>query len=285
MRSFRQLVLDLFEPAPARESSAAQAASAQSDPIVMPGGLPPLRFAHPRANRQTHLCNVQVAYEFKRGRRRTIGMQVGADGLEVSAPRWVPLVEVEAALQEKGAWIVRKLDEMRERSRRLEDSRIHWGDGVSLPYLGESLRVVLDPGAGSFAMQDQPLRELRIALPQGALPEQIRDAVQAWLMRQARDFFTQRLEHFAPRLGVRWTKLSLSSANTRWGSAGADGAIRLNWRLIHFRQELIDYVVAHELSHLRVMNHSPQFWDTLASVVPEHSSLRRQLRDDALPRW
>ena len=285
MRSFMQLVLDLFEPAQTRESAAPAPTNAQPSVVAPADGLPPARFAHPRANRQTRLYDAQVAYEFRRGRRRTIGMQVGAEGLVVSAPRWVPLAEVEAALQEKAAWIVRKLDEMRERSQRLEQSRIRWCDGVSLPYLGQPLRVVIDPGAGSCMLLDKPEPELRIALARSALPEQIRDLVQAWLMRQARDFFTQRLEHFAPRLGVRWTKLSLSSADTRWGSAGADGAIRLNWRLIHFRPELIDYVVAHELSHLRVMNHSPQFWDTVASVVPEHSSLRRQLRDDALPRW
>jgi predicted metal-dependent hydrolase len=84
---------------------------------------------------------------------------------------------------------------------------------------------------------------------------------------------------------VRWKKLSLSSAGTRWGSASADGSIRLNWRLVHFKMSVIDYVVAHELSHLRVMDHSPRFWDTVASVMPDYPQLRRQLKDDTLPRW
>ena len=104
-------------------------------------------------------------------------------------------------------------------------------------------------------------------------------------MRQASRVFTERMEHYAPLLGVHWKKLSLSSASTRWGTASADGGIRLNWRLIHFRLPVIDYVVAHELSHLRVMDHSPRFWDTVASVVPDYQVLRSQLRDDALPPW
>jgi predicted metal-dependent hydrolase len=126
---------------------------------------------------------------------------------------------------------------------------------------------------------------LHLGLAHTATPEQIRDAVQAWLMRQARRIFTERLDHFAPQLGVEWKKLSLSSAGTRWGSARADGSIRLNWRLLHFRMPVLDYVVAHELAHLRVMDHSPRFWDTVRTVVPDYAELRSQLRDEAVPPW
>jgi predicted metal-dependent hydrolase len=128
-------------------------------------------------------------------------------------------------------------------------------------------------------------RVLRVGLSQAATPAQIRDGVQAWLMRQAKGLFAERLDHFAALLGVRWTRLSLSNAGTRWGSAGADGSIRLNWRLVHFRPAVIDYVVAHELSHLRVMDHSPRFWDTVRTVVPNYAELRGQLKDDGLPTW
>jgi predicted metal-dependent hydrolase len=104
-------------------------------------------------------------------------------------------------------------------------------------------------------------------------------------MQQARQLFAQRLDHFASQLQVRWTKLALSSAGTRWGSARHDGSIRLNWRLIHFNMSVIDYVVAHELSHLRHMDHGPKFWDTVRSVVPDYQIQRSQLKEDALPIW
>ena len=77
----------------------------------------------------------------------------------------------------------------------------------------------------------------------------------------------------------------LWQAGTLWGTAHQDGSIRLNWRLVHFRLPVIDYVVAHELSHLRVMDHSPRFWDTVRSVVPDYAQLRGQLKDEALPPW
>ena len=262
----------------------------------------PANFRHPRANRESRLGDALVAYEFKRSKRRTIGFSVGPEGLVVSSPKWVPLYEVEAALRERADWIVRKLGESREQRERLESARIEWRDGTTIPFLGEQVIVVLDPrhrfgsiGAALVPYSTDssnhptlagiPHMTLHVALPHTASPEQIRDAVQAWLMRQAKRIFTERLNHFAPLLGVQWQKLSLSSAGTRWGSASSTGSIRLNWRLVHFKQSVLDYVVAHELSHLRVMDHSPRFWDTVRTVVPDYPALRATLKDEILPRW
>jgi predicted metal-dependent hydrolase len=246
----------------------------------------PVAFAHPQATREVRLGDAVVAYAFARARRRTIGFMVGAEGLVVRAPRWTPLSEVDAALKEKAAWILRKLQETRERAQRHDDTRIAWADGAELPFLGHTIRIQLDPEHG-FAACGAELdgQTLRVGLPHSAAQDQIRDAVLAWLMRQAQALFKQRLDHFAVALGVKWSKLSLSNAGTRWGSAKSDGSIRLHWRLVHFRPEVIDYVVAHELSHLRVMDHSPRFWDTVRSVVPDYAELRGQLKEEAIPKW
>ena len=310
MRNLLQITHDLFAPEPLPNVPPARTEPAQGATKIIATAKPvppapaaplasvmaPASFRHPRANREARLADTHVAYEFRRGKRRTIGFVVGPDGLVVSAPKWVPLYEVDAAVREKGRWIVSKLAEAQERQRKLAANRIEWKDGTTVPFLGESVIVVLDPRHGfdavgavlnsdADALPGVPRLTLHVGLPHTATPQQIRDAVQAWLMRQARRLFTERLDHFAPQLGVQWRKLSLSSAGTRWGSASADGAIRLNWRLIHFRQSVIDYVVAHELSHLRVMDHSPRFWDTVRTVVPDYARLRNALRDDALPPW
>jgi predicted metal-dependent hydrolase len=262
--------------------------------------IAPVAFTHPRANRELRLPDATVAYRFERGRRRTIGFVVGADGLVVRAPRWTPTYEVELALQEKAPWITRKLGEARERHARQEGARIEWRDGATLPYLGGVIAVQLDPSHTFTAVGAQldpaliegedvsvggSVQRLRLGLPRSATPEQIRDAVQAWLMRQAKAYFKSRLDHFAPLLQVQWKRLGLSNASTRWGSARVDGAIRLNWRLIHCTPAVVDYVVAHELSHLRVMDHSAQFWQTVESVVPDYAHLRGQLKDGAVPKW
>ena len=302
MGQFIQRVLDLFDTTPPLAGGSNLANPNKSQSLANPGrpgellsqALPLAQFAHPRASRRIALATCDVAYAFRRAKRRTIGMVIGPDGLEVSAPRWVTVGEIESTLHEKADWIVRKLVEMQEHQRRLGEARIQWCDGVVLRYLGESLRVVLDSTAAlkkNSAQLETSNDEssesfvLRIGLPTQASPEQIRDATQAWLMRRAKELFAERLDYFAPRLGVAWKRLSLSSASTRWGTASADGAIRLNWRLIHHKLDVIDYVVAHELSHLKVMDHSPQFWDTVKSVMPDYPERRRVLRDEPLAPW
>jgi predicted metal-dependent hydrolase len=302
MGQFIQRVLDLFDTIPPLAGASNLANPNKTQSLANPGrpgellsqALPLAQFAHPRASRRIALATCDVAYAFRRAKRRTIGMVIGPDGLEVSAPRWVTVGEIESTLHEKADWIVRKLVEMQEHQRRLGEARIQWRDGVVLRYLGASLQVVLDSSAAlkknsaqleTLGNESEASFVLRIGLPITASPEQIRDATQAWLMRRAKELFTERLDVFAPRLGVAWKRLSLSSASTRWGTASADGAIRLNWRLIHHKLDVIDYVVAHELSHLKVMDHSPQFWDTVKSVMPDYPERRRVLRDEPLAPW
>ena len=249
--------------------------------------------AHPRASREVRLRGHRIAYELRRARRRSIGFAVCDEGLTVSAPRWVSVAEVEAALHEKAAWILRKLAEMREYAERLRAARIDWRDGASVPFLGEPLVVVLDPRAASApsgALLAEPSallgiarRALHVGLPQLAQPARIREAVQSWLKREALRIFEERCAHFAPRLGVRVTRIALSSAATRWGSASEDGSILLNWRLVHFALPVIDYVVVHELAHLRHMDHSPRFWDVVRSVMPEYEHSRGTLSSHVLP--
>ena len=302
MQSPLQLLLDLFdEPRPAPPKVRPAPTVPTEDLESVPGEpldqlLAPTAFRHPDANREIRLGDVLVAYEFRRARRKNIGFAVGPEGLVVSAPRWVPISEVEYAVRAKRRWITNKLEAARERQDRLEAARIAWQDGAVVPYLGEQVIIVLDPRhdfreAGGVLHSDASTlpgvarHTLHIGLPHTAQASQIRDAVQAWLMRQARTLFVERLNHYAPQLGVQWRKLALSSAGTLWGTAHSDGSIRLNWRLVHFRLPVIDYVVAHELSHLRVMDHSPRFWDTVKTVVPNYSELRGQLKDEALPAW
>ena len=275
------------------ESFLARESAAGAAPVpVAPRAteLAPLQFRHPQADREVLLGEHRVGYTLRRGRRRSIGFVVSAEGLAVNAPRWVSLQNIDLAVQSKGGWILRKLQEQRERARRVEAARIEWRDGASLPFLGETVIVVLDPRvAGAVlntdaqALPGVPRLTLHVGLPHTAAPEQIRDVVQSWLQRQALRIFGERCRHFAASLNVEMTRLSLSSAQTRWGSASADGSIRLNWRLVHFGVPVIDYVVAHELAHLREMNHSAAFWDVVRSVVPDYRALRNTLKDVPVP--
>lgn len=265
--SLTQLALDFFTgPDPEPSTSLADAHQAAG----------PAGHVHPGANRHALLHGVTVSYRFERSRRKSIGLTVGPEGLVVRAPAWVPLREVDAAVQERASWILAKLRLMRERAQQMPRPEQPWVDGADLPYLGSTVRLCVLQG-GVLPELPEGVQPLALQLPPAAGPAQVREAAEAWFRQQARTLFEQRLQHFAPLLGVHYRRLSLSGARTRWGSAGSDGHIRLNWRLIHLPLAQIDYVVVHELAHLRVMDHSPRFWDTVGEVMPDYKDRRRQL--------
>jgi predicted metal-dependent hydrolase len=283
MRNPLQLVLDFLSPSP-EPAPTPRVPGVVKSPAPSSSAVPlsdEVAIAHPRANRETVLEGMRVAYLFQRVRRRSIGFVVGPDGLEVRAPKWVTLKEVELGLQERGEWVLRKWAELQERQKNIR--QIEWREGASLDYLGAPIHLHLSPQNGRSELNDQ--RQLLLALPHTAEASQIRDAVQAWLMREAKILFEQRLNHFAPLMGVQWQRLSLSNAGSRWGSARVDGAIRLNWRLIHLKPEAIDYVVVHELAHLQEMNHSPAFWKVVADILPDHLERRKALQKENLANW
>jgi predicted metal-dependent hydrolase len=263
-----------------------------------PPGEPLVRrpdvFQHPQANRHTQLHGQAVAYVLKRAARRTLGLTIRAEGLVVHAPLRVSLTEIDALVQHKAGWILRKFEAVAQRQPRVERAVRTWADGESLPWLGGRITLhrgaVLGADTGRVGVRGRDAvwldgEVLWVQLPPAASTPQVRDSVQAWMERQALAHFTQRLHHFAPQLGVQWRVLKLSNAGTRWGSAKADGSIRLHWRLMEFDTAQIDYVVVHELSHLRHMNHSAQFWATVGGILPGYADVQRQLRRQTLLPW
>lgn len=271
-----------------RRADAAQGSSSRAQPpadaalqLTLPlfdlqSAAPPPPPRAPAGMRSAMLCEQPVLYELRRSRRRTIGFVIDDRGLRVTAPRWVPIGEIERALQEKARWILRKLVEWRAHAARRERVTIRWQHGATLRYLGATLTLSLDARARGVARDGELLR---IGLPPHAGEEQLRDRVHAWLQARAREVFAERIPVFAARLGRSPSRWALSSARTRWGSCTPDGAIRLNWRLVHFPLEIVDYVIAHELAHLRELNHGPRFWSTVGELFPDFERARAWLRD------
>ncbi|GAB2455615.1 hypothetical protein GCM10027082_02720 [Comamonas humi] len=297
MQRLIQLALDLWErstPVAPRLAPVPPAVVEEVQPLA--SVLLPQSFEHPQASRAILVGDVHIGYALQRVQRKTIGFVVDDAGLTVRAPRWVSQAGIEEAVRDKAPWIVRKLGDMQKRHAYRQQATIQWRHGGVLPFLGQSMELVLDgelrhARAGAMGRVEEAkdghpaVARLYLPLPRDASRSQIRDMAQAWFMRSARQHFLARLAHFEPRLGVRHTSMRLTNAATRWGSAKTDGSIRLNWRLMHYSPEIIDYVVAHELAHLRVMDHSPRFWNTVAEVVPDHRELRRQLKETPAPPW
>ena len=222
-----------------------------------------------------------VPYVLRRARRRTIGLSIDHRGLRVGAPSRSSLRDVESLILRHGEWVVQKLDEWRSR-RRPDLLRIV--DGVQLPMLGAQLEVRLALGANRGVWSGQEMPALTLCLRS---PDDAGRVLEKALRERARELFLERLAHYAALLGVALPRLTLSAARTRWGSCSLKSGIRLNWRLIHFPRHVIDYVVAHELAHLREMNHSPRFWAVVGQLYPDYRLARDELKTLAAhcPHW
>ena len=222
-----------------------------------------------------------VPYVLRRAKRRTIGLSIDHRGLRVGAPRRASFTEVEAMILHHGDWVAQKLDEWRSR-RRPEALRIV--DGLRLPMLGQSLeiRLALGNNRALWNLQAAPVLTLLLRTPADA-----GKFLEKALRERARQWFGERLSHFAQQLGLPVPPLALSAARTRWGSCSRQTGIRLNWRLIHFPPHIVDYVVAHELAHLREMNHSRRFWNTVGQLYPDYKAARDELNGLAAhcPHW
>jgi len=270
----RQLDLPLFA-----EPGSTSSSPSPSAPSATPQGQQPAVPLAPDGSKLRSLVigSRTLHYALKRSARRSIGFAIDSTGLTIAAPRWVTLADIETAITEKQRWIFTKLIEWQTRVEQRALPKVDWKDGAQVPYLGQPVRVKLGSPQGTLAFSATDAA-LQVPLPLQADPQQIKDRVQGWLQGEAKRVFGERLAIYAEKLGVNYRAYALSSAATRWGSCSSDGKIRLNWRLIHFPLSIIDYVVAHELAHLREMNHSPRFWQTVESIFPEFREARQTLK-------
>lgn len=222
-----------------------------------------------------------------RSARRSIGLEISvAEGLIVRAPLRASERQIQALLQEKAAWIGSKLTLLQERQ--AAQVQIDWRNHALVPFLDGQLQLALHPSAprdGLLVAVAAQRWVLHLPCAEEASAPVLRSTLWAWWCRHARSLLTERLQHYAPQLGVHWRSLRLTDARTRWGSAKQDGSIMLNVKLLHYPQAVVDYVVVHELAHLHEMNHSPRFWAWVARACPDYRALRATLKAQAAPLW
>lgn len=214
-----------------------------------------------------------IPYQLERRPRKSVGMLINNTGLIVRAPRHVSQTRIEQLLQTKAEWIRSKL-RLREET---AAAPMHLGDGAALWLLGSEIRLSVRADARSRAVEfDNGI--LHVALPTPEDEPAVARKVLQWYRKQALADFGRRLEIFSAKLGVAVPKLLLSNARTRWGSCNSKAEVRLNWRLLQAPPSIINYVVCHELAHLKQMNHSPRFWALVESLCPDYQNAQKALK-------
>lgn len=225
-----------------------------------------------------------LEYRLERAQRKTVGFIVDEKGLTVRAPRWVSKAEIDRMIQERADWVRKKLQQFSQWQNELGTAQIRFVDGAVLPYLGGQLRIQLGSSIQDSILQsDNDGWVLHVNLPKDAEESRVKDWVQVWFKNTATKHFDERIRSLSETAGVKYHSWSLSSAKGRWGSCSSDRRIRLNWRLMHLKPEIIDYVIAHELAHLSEMNHSPRFWQRVAEIYPGYEVAKKALKGVYIP--
>lgn len=214
-----------------------------------------------------------ISYLLERRPRRTIGLKITADGLVVHAPKRIFEFQLNQILQEKSNWILNKL-QARETN---QVEKIQWADGEHLLYLGNDIQLCVTQSSSNKALTfDQ--NTLTMACLQPNNHALVSRKVIQWYKKQATSDFSRRLEILAAKLGVATPPLTLSNAQSRWGSCNSRGKVRLSWRLLQAPPHIVNYVICHELAHLKQMNHSAKFYAVLESLFPNYKAAEKELK-------
>jgi predicted metal-dependent hydrolase len=236
------------------------------------------RGAEETIERSIALDGRQVDYKLVRRRgRRGVGLKIDGTGMTVAASLTTPVAVIEDMIGKNQQWVIKKLGEWSHR--RVTPQR--WETGAPLSFMGEALTLMVDLGAAKTHVERAHLH-LFVHLKSNATePEQIANLVEAavisWYKKQALPHLAQRAFFYSKLHALTPPRVFLSSANGRWGSCNSRREVRFSWRLIKARPALIDYVVCHELAHLRHMNHSAHFWKEVEQMCPDYETLKREL--------
>ena len=211
-------------------------------------------------------------------RRRSATIKVDKSGVSFRVPNDIKHQKIVELVEKKTPWIRKKLEYAASLTTR---PLLYFEDGDPIPYLGKTYRLKVKTGGPP---QVELLGErvlVTVATQELANSLYVRLVLERWLIDEAAILLAERLEFFAPVVGVRPTGLQVKAYKARWGSCKKNGQIQLNWRLIHGPVEILDYVVVHELCHILQHNHSPAYWSEVARVMPDYKVKRKWLSENS----
>jgi predicted metal-dependent hydrolase len=210
--------------------------------------------------------------EIIRSKRKTVSIQIKDDGrLIVRAPLRLSKKNILSIVKKHQNWIDTKQQEIIQRNKTLKK----FSEGEEFLYLGKyyPLKIVnnnenLLTFEDNFYLSDYCLSNAK-------------EVFTNWYKQNAEKIIKYRAEYYADIYNLKYTKIKISNAKTRWGSCSYNGNININWRLIMAPVEVLDYVIVHELVHLKIDNHSKNFWQNVEMIYPDYKKAKKWLKDNA----
>ncbi len=189
----------------------------------------------------------------------------------VRAPLRMAARDIESMLRARQAWIAGKLTAAPVR-------RDVFADGERVRYLGNEVLICVQAGGRRTTKIELAEEILAVEAGAGAAPAAVGAAIARWFRTRAVEHLSESVTRWGEVMGAQPKRLIVKEQRRRWGSCGPDGVIRLNWRLVMLAPELAEYVVVHELAHLKERNHGPRFWAEVERVMPDFRARRARLK-------
>jgi predicted metal-dependent hydrolase len=219
---------------------------------------------------------VRLSYHLIRSKRRkkTISLQIKEDGkVVISAPYHTPKWEIEKFIKEKEFWVVQKIS---EKEKQIKEGEKTFLPGERFLYLGEWYPLEIHES-------DHKGPPLRLSFGNFILNKNniggARDLFIQWYKREAKEKIVGRIDYYSYRLHLFPKGIRITNARSRWGSCSRDNRLSFSWRIIMASLPIIDYILIHELVHIREKNHSKRFWVTLESILPDYRKYRLWLKE------
>jgi hypothetical protein len=215
-----------------------------------------------------------IAEVIRTNRRKSADIRVEEGAVSIVVPANTLPEKIDQLLIKKRQWIKEKMILQQELN---PPSSKQYLSGEAFSYLGRNYRLKVE--RGNFAPVKLIHGRLVVTVPKGSeQPQMIRNALIRWYKRQAEHKLQEKVKRYAAIVGVEPTGVAIKSFKSRWGSCSAKGKIDFNWKIILAPNRMVDYVVVHELCHLKHHDHSPQFWNEVQRHIPDYSECRDWLR-------
>lgn len=222
-----------------------------------------------------------VKYTIVRSRRKTVGIKITGGGeVKVSAPLNVSENQIRDIVLKKMSWIVKKQEELKSLYRESNNEN-RFVDGESFYYLGSEYTLKIQK---KLTLSSVTIQGNNIVVTAGGNSitgnegENIRRILRSWYIKQFAEVIKDRIDKYAPQIGVCPVKVTVREQKTRWGSCSSKGNINLNWKLVMAPMKVVDYVIVHELCHMKEMNHSKSFWNIVSSILTDYDESRKWLK-------
>ncbi|WP_211465574.1 M48 family metallopeptidase [Collimonas silvisoli] len=207
-------------------------------------------------------------------RIKSARLQVEDGAVAIIVPLALPSERIKKILNEKTRWIKEKLYLHQQA---VPVSGKEFVSGEAFPYLGRNYRLKIE--AGAFQPVKLKQGRLLVTLPKtGDTPQLVRSALIRWYRSQAQQRFAQKVERYAKIVGVKPAAVDIKTFKSRWGSCNVKGEILFHWKVILAPHRIVDYVVVHELCHLKHHDHSAAFWKSVERVIPDYLECKEWLK-------